>query len=200
MLHTAPTRVMTAVVAAPTRHPAATSPRKCRPSSARLAAVAAPHPSTAAASGFDVACQHTAANSAMKDALHCHSICIWVPCKLTGLAAGCQGFQQECRDSRYICTAIASMGSDLEAWPLGKEYLSTETTSTKSSALLYTGRLGSRRSQFSNQDSFRAYGWHLLRRLVTGTPALLRLMPTIPAAYQGTCTTCMLPRSLQLSS
>ena len=69
-LHSTPTWVMTAVVAAPTRHPAATSPRKCRPSSARLAAVAAPHPSTTAASGFDVACQHTAANSAMKDALH----------------------------------------------------------------------------------------------------------------------------------
>jgi hypothetical protein len=82
-----PTRVMTAVVAAPTRHPAATSPRKCRPSSARLAAVAAPQPSTAAASGFDVACQHTAANSAMKDALHCHSIFIWVSCKLTSESA-----------------------------------------------------------------------------------------------------------------
>ena len=32
-------------------------------------------------------------------------------------------------------------GECLEAWPLGKEYLSTETTRTKSSDLLYTGRL-----------------------------------------------------------
>ena len=99
--------------------------------------------------------------------------------------------QPVARDCCHIAKA-----SRLEAWPLGKEYLSTETTNTKSSALLYIGRLGSRKSQFSNRDSSRAYGWHLLRRLVTGAPALLHGMPTIPAAYQGTRTTCMSPRSL----
>ncbi len=63
------TLVTTAVVAAPTRMPAATSPRKCRPSSARLIAVVRPHASTATASGLEVWPQHTAAKNAMKDAL-----------------------------------------------------------------------------------------------------------------------------------
>ena len=118
----------------------------------------------------------------------------------TGLMSGCRGVQHKCRESRYTCTAVTSTGSDLEAWPLGKENLSTETTNTKSSALLYTGRLGSRRSQLSNQDPTRAFGWQLLQRLVTGSPALLRLMPTIPAAHRGTCTTCMSLRSLETLS